>query len=125
MGKKEECCFATFGETPILKGKDAERFLQNLANPKPLSKEECARIRASAALFYSHRAPIIKNKIKNPTKQQLVEFNKQKKALLALLLEKTGAKYRDIIDLAKQEFIASNCDILTEEEKRQFDLLVL
>lgn len=33
-------------ETPILKGKDAERFLKNISNPKPVSKEEYERAKA-------------------------------------------------------------------------------
>ena len=59
------------------------------------------------------------------TRQELAAINKQRKALLALLLEKTGAKHRDIVELAEQEFIKANLDELTEEEKQQFDLLVL
>ena len=38
-------------ETPILKGKDAERFIENMANVKPLSKKQIAEIYADAEKF--------------------------------------------------------------------------
>lgn len=33
-------------DTPVLTGKDAERFLKNISNPKPVSKEEYERAKA-------------------------------------------------------------------------------
>lgn len=59
------------------------------------------------------------------TRAQLVLINKQRKELLNLLLQKTGSKHKDIVELAEQRFIKANLDILTDEEKKQFDLLVL
>lgn len=35
--------------TPVLFGKDAERFIHNMNNPKPVSKERLLEIRESAA----------------------------------------------------------------------------
>ncbi len=59
------------------------------------------------------------------TRAQLVLINKQRKELLNLLLQKTGSKHKDIVELAEQRFIKANLDVLTDEEKKQFDLLVL
>lgn len=49
---------------------------------------------------------------------------KQSKELLELLLEKTGTKRKDLINLACQEFVSENLGLLTDEEKRHFDHLV-
>jgi hypothetical protein len=38
-------------ETPVLSGKDAERFFQKMENVKPVSPEEIARIKKSASKF--------------------------------------------------------------------------
>jgi hypothetical protein len=38
-------------DTPILRGKDAKRFMEAANNPKKVSKEELERIRKSAAKF--------------------------------------------------------------------------
>lgn len=37
-------------ETPILTGKDAERFLQKMKEVKPISKEERERLRRISAM---------------------------------------------------------------------------
>lgn len=58
------------------------------------------------------------------TKEELSEIKKQNKMLLELLLKKTGTNRKTIIDLAEQQFIKSNIDILTTNEKRMFDKLV-
>ncbi len=42
-------------ETPILKGKDAERFIENMANVKPLSKKQIAEIFADAEKFETRK----------------------------------------------------------------------
>jgi hypothetical protein len=52
------------------------------------------------------------------------EVRKQSKELLELLLEKTGTKRKDLINLAYQEFVSENLGLLTDEEKRHFDHLV-
>ena len=58
------------------------------------------------------------------TKAELAEINKQNKELLEPLLKKTGAKKKDIIDLAFQQFIVANLDVLTNAEKKHFTKLV-
>lgn len=49
---------------------------------------------------------------------------KQTADLLKLLLKKTSTKHSDIVELAEQEFIAENIDMLTAAEKEQFNMLV-
>ena len=58
------------------------------------------------------------------TAKEKALVKKQKESLLKLLLEKTNTKYRDLIDIAEQEFIADNIGVLTAAEKKQFNLLV-
>jgi hypothetical protein len=38
-------------ETPVLRGKDAERFFDRMENVKPVSAEEIERIKKSASKF--------------------------------------------------------------------------
>lgn len=59
------------------------------------------------------------------TRTELALLNKQQKELLKLLIENTETKHKYIVELAEQSFIRSNLAILTDEEKKQFDLLVL
>lgn len=59
------------------------------------------------------------------TKEELAEITKQHKLLLELLLKKTGTKKKDIIELAEQQFIVANLDVLTQSEKKMFSKLVL
>lgn len=40
-------------ETPVLTGKDAERFLRIISNPKPISKEEKERMMKNYEFFMS------------------------------------------------------------------------
>ena len=58
------------------------------------------------------------------TAKEKILVKKQTESLLKLLLKKTNTKYRDLIDIAEQEFIADNIDVLTADEKKQFNLLV-
>ncbi len=58
------------------------------------------------------------------TAKEKALVKKQTESLLKLLLKKTNTKYRDLIDIAEQEFIADNIDILTAAEKKQFTMLV-
>ena len=55
--------------------------------------------------------------------RQLVK--RQSKELLELLLEKTGTKRKDLIELAYQEFVSDNLYLLTDEEVKHFDHLVI
>ncbi|MDR0798267.1 MAG: hypothetical protein LBN18_00695 [Dysgonamonadaceae bacterium] len=58
------------------------------------------------------------------TKEELSEIKKQRNDLLYLILHKTGVAYKDLIEHAKTDFIISNLDIVTTEEKQQFTKLV-
>lgn len=58
------------------------------------------------------------------TAKEKMLVKKQTESLLKLLLKKTNTKYRDLIDIAEQEFIADNIDVLTADEKKQFNMLV-
>ena len=55
--------------------------------------------------------------------RQLVK--RQSKELLELLLEKTGTKRKGLIELAYQEFVSDNLYLLTDEEVKHFDHLVI
>jgi len=49
---------------------------------------------------------------------------KERKAVLQLLLEKTGLKYKELVDAQIGMWMAGNIDLLTAEEKKQFPNLV-
>ena len=57
-------------------------------------------------------------------KEDVREAKKQTKELFELLLKKTGAKKKDIIDMAIDSFISNNLDLITPAEKKKFDKLV-
>ncbi len=40
-------------ETPILRGRDARRFMKAIANPQKVSRQEIERMRESAKMFKS------------------------------------------------------------------------
>lgn len=52
------------------------------------------------------------------------EANKQRMELLSLVLKKVGISKQDLYDLAIQDFIASNLELISEEERKRFNLLV-
>ena len=58
------------------------------------------------------------------TKEEYALAKKQKAELFQLLLKKTGTSYKDLVDMAKQDFIAANLDIITPVERKKFDHLV-
>ncbi len=58
------------------------------------------------------------------TAKEKALVKEQTENLLKLLLKKTNTKYRDLIEIAEQEFIADNIGILTPAEKKQFNMLV-
>lgn len=62
------------------------------------------------------------NSSKNEDRQIV---KRQSKELLELLLEKTGTKRKDLIELAYQEFVSENLYLLTDEEVKHFDHLVI
>ena len=61
---------------------------------------------------------IIKYDIIMSEKQKQVE--KERKAVLQLLLEKTGLKYKEVVDFQLGVWMAGHLDLLTAEEKKQF-----
>lgn len=58
------------------------------------------------------------------TKEEYTLAKQQSKELLRLILEKTGVSRKRIYELAENEFIAANLDIVTPAERKQFDKLV-
>ena len=55
-------------------------------------------------------------------KQKQIE--RERKAVLQLLLEKTGLKYKELVDVQIGMWMAGNIDLLTAEEKKQFPNLI-
>lgn len=52
------------------------------------------------------------------TKDKIVE--KERKAVLALLLQKTGLTYKDLVNAQVGMWMAGNIDLLSEQERRMF-----
>ena len=73
-------------------------------------------------LFRTFATVIIKYDSIMSEKQKQVE--KERKAVLQLLLEKTGLKYKELVDAQVGMWMAGNLDLLTTEEKKQFPHLV-
>ena len=73
-------------------------------------------------LFRTFATVIIKYDSIMSEKQKQVE--KERKAVLQLLLEKTGLKYKELVDAQVGMWMAGNLDLLTAEEKKQFPHLV-
>jgi hypothetical protein len=47
-------------------------------------------------------------------------IEKERKAVLALLLRKAGLKYKDLVSAQVGMWMAGNIDLLTEQEKQMF-----
>ena len=47
-------------------------------------------------------------------------IEKERKAVLALLLKKTGLTYKDLVNAQVGMWMAGNIDLLTEQEKQMF-----
>ena len=58
------------------------------------------------------------------TKEEYALAKKQSDELFKLILEKTGASYKELIDMAKQEFVVANLDVVTPTERKRFNRLV-
>lgn len=56
--------------------------------------------------------------IMDSEKQKQIE--KERKAVLQLLLKKAGLKYQDVVDFQLNVWMSGNLDLLTEQEKKQF-----
>ena len=52
------------------------------------------------------------------TQEKTVE--KERRAVLDLLLQKTGLKYKDLVSAQVGMWMAGNIDLLTEQEKQMF-----
>ena len=59
------------------------------------------------------------------SKDELALINKESEDVFKLLLKKTGTSYKSLIDLAKQEFVIGNRELLTPTEKKQFKHIAL
>ena len=51
-------------------------------------------------------------------KEKTIE--KERKAVLALLLQKTGLTYKDLVNAQVGMWMAGNIDLLSEQEKQMF-----
>ena len=58
------------------------------------------------------------------TREEYALIKKQKEALLKLVLIKSGVKHKEIVELAEQQFVRANLDLITPDEKKQFNRLV-
>ena len=58
------------------------------------------------------------------TKEEYSLAKKQSNELLKLILGKTGVSRKRIHELAEDEFIAANLDVVTPSERKRFDRLV-
>ena len=58
------------------------------------------------------------------TKEEYALIKKQKDELLKLILQKSGVKHKEIVELAEQQFVRANLDLITPTEKEQFNRLV-
>lgn len=52
------------------------------------------------------------------------EVLRQRKALLELILKRTKTPKKVVIEDALDDFVKANLDVVSEEEKKQFDRLV-
>jgi hypothetical protein len=58
------------------------------------------------------------------TKEEYALAKKQSDELLKLILGKTGVSRKRIHELAENEFVAANLDVVTPAERKHFDRLV-
>ena len=58
------------------------------------------------------------------TKEEYAIAKKQSDELLKLILEKTGVSRKRIHELAENEFVVANLDVITSAERKHFDKLV-
>ena len=58
------------------------------------------------------------------TKEEYAFAKKQSDELLKLILGKTGVSRKRIHELAENEFVAANLDVVTPAERKNFDRLV-
>ncbi|MCL2327968.1 MAG: hypothetical protein FWC39_05570 [Bacteroidetes bacterium] len=53
-----------------------------------------------------------------------VTVKKQTDDLLKLILKKTGTKHSEIVAWAERKYIKANLDVVTANERKQFDQLI-
>lgn len=58
------------------------------------------------------------------SKDDKKEVIKQRKALLELVLQRTNTPKKVVIEDALDDFVKANLDVISEEEKKQFDKLI-
>lgn len=58
------------------------------------------------------------------SKDDKKEVLRQRKALLELILKRTKTPKKEVIENALDDFVKANLDVVSEEEKKQFDRLV-
>ena len=58
------------------------------------------------------------------SKDEKKEIIKQRKALLDLVLQRTNTPKKVVIEDALDDFVKANLDVVSEEEKKQFDKLI-
>lgn len=58
------------------------------------------------------------------SKDEKKEVIKQRKALLELVLQRTNTPKKVVIEDALDDFVKANLDVVSEEEKKQFDKLI-
>ena len=58
------------------------------------------------------------------SKDEKKEIIKQRKALLELVLQRTNTPKKVVIEDALDDFVKANLEVVSEEEKKQFDKLI-
>ena len=58
------------------------------------------------------------------SKDDKKEVIKQRKALLELVLQRINTPKKVVIEDALDDFVKANLDVVSEEEKKQFDKLI-
>lgn len=56
--------------------------------------------------------------------KRYIEVEKERKALLALMLKKANLTYDDIVEAALDTWMVQNIDLITDKEKQRFKHLV-
>lgn len=79
-------------------------------------------------MFFSRKYVFLQSNqsfsIMTAKEKDIAEAKRQEKELLALLLEKTGVKKQDLIDMIYREFIKDNLALITPAERKRFTKLV-
>ena len=57
------------------------------------------------------------------TKQELSEIKKEKEELLKIVLKKTNMTLKELVQMAKDMYVAANIEVVSPAEKRKFTKL--